>query len=228
MARSDSHSLMRMNSASNHSKADRQDLDLYVTPPRLVDELLDWLKRNDFTMTSSYWEPAVGVKHISNAIREWFSKYDFPVDVRESDIITRGQVGVEELDFLNTQFSRKEDRTIITNPPYKFANDFYKKACESVSDGNWVWMFVKIQFLETSGRYEIFKKYRPHVILGCSRRVECGKDGVFSSPIQEGGAAMYCWVGHHVGHEYPHTWFDWINTVNLNEKSRSFFMMKDG
>lgn len=226
MARGDKSSLMRMNSASNHSKTERQDLDLYVTPPRLVTELLDWcIAHPDICYLDglqNFWEPAVGLRHISDAIVDYMKPslrlngYPKVPFIKESDIIDRGQEDIEIIDFLKYD-GPKENRWIVTNPPYKFANDFYKKACESVTDGNWVWMFVKIQFLETSGRYEIFKQYRPHVILGCTRRVECGKDGVFASPIQEGGAAMYCWVGHHVGSKEDISVFDFINIVNLNK-----------
>ena len=207
MARGDQ-SMHKILAASSHAKdKDRADLDLYVTPPMMVDELLRGAE-DFYIISNKVWEPAVGAKHITNRIR----KIRPNVILKESDIINRGDETIEEIDFLEYD-GEKFDGDIITNPPYKYANDFYVKACESITDGHWVWMFVKIQFLETSNRYEIFKKYRPNVVLCCSRRVLCGKNGEMKDPWGQGGIAMYCWVGHQVGTGGDHqTYLDWINT----------------
>lgn len=208
MSRKYNLSLHKMLSTSTHCNEERADLDLYVTPPMMVDELLNGAKPY-YKIAKSVWEPAVGIKHISNRIKQLHPE----VSVYETDLINRGDESITELDFLEYN-GCKFKGDIITNPPYKYANEFYQKACESVTDGNWVWMFVKIQFLETSKRYEIFKKYRPNVVLCCSRRVECGKDGKLKDDWGQGGIAMYCWVGHQVGTGCGHpTYLEWINTI---------------
>ena len=213
MARGDL-SMNRILGASSHALDERADLDLYVTPPMMVYELDRKLKENGFEIAQNVWEPAVGKKHISNKIRELYPN----INIKESDIINRGDDTIEELDFLKYD-GEKFDGDIITNPPYKFANDFYKKSCESITDGHWVWMFVKIQFLETQARYELFQKYRPNVILACARRTECGKDGKLKDDWGTGGIVMYCWVGHQVGTGSNHpTYFDWINTEKHQDK----------
>ena len=200
-------SMNRILMASSHSTSDRADLDLYVTPPMMIYEL--WRKGQEYgyNFADKVWEPACGMKHISNKIIEMFPQ----TYVKNSDLINRGDETIEELDFLNYD-GPKFDGDIITNPPYKYANLFYQKACESVTDGHWVWMFVKIQFLETQKRYELFQKYRPNLVLCCTRRIECGKDGNLRSEWNEGGIGMYAWIGHKVGSDNSETKLDWICT----------------
>lgn len=53
------------------------------------------------------------------------------------------------------------DGDIITNPPYGLATEFAEHAMNIITDGHKVAMFLKIQFLETQKRYELFKKYPP-------------------------------------------------------------------
>ena len=207
MARGDL-SMNRILMASSHAKSNRADLDLYVTPPKMIDELIRKGSEYGYEFADNIWEPACGLKHLSNRIKELKPN----VKIINSDITNRGNESIAEIDFLAYD-GPKFDGDIITNPPYKFANDFYRKCCESITDGHWVWMFVKIQFLETKKRYEIFKEFKPNVILGCTTRVNCGKDGEIRDDWNLGGIGMYSWVGHKVGTGANHpTYFDWIVT----------------
>lgn len=77
------------------------------------------------------------------------------------------------------------------------AAEFVEKAMETVTDGNKVCMFLKLQFLEGKKRRELFKKYPPKTIWVSSSRIMCAKNGDFETMIEGGGSAVaygwYCW-----------------------------------
>ena len=57
---------------------------------------------------------------------------------------------------------------IITNPPFKYAQEFIEKALKI---SNWkVIMFLKLQFLESTWRYEFFKNTPLKKVLVHSKR----------------------------------------------------------
>jgi hypothetical protein len=215
----DKYSLGRINSASNLSKTDRQKEDFYATPSRMVDLLFKYYPE---IKSEQYWEPCNGMGHISSVL-EKYTRY-----VRKSDILNRTN-DTNILDFLNFDINSdtlpewlsnmigKYDNqyllhaNIVTNPPYGKGNEFYEKACSILAPNSQCAMFVKIQFLETQKRYELFKKYPPKKVLICVNRVHCGKDGHFDNNTCSGGAACYCWLIYQNGYTGPCT-IDWINT----------------
>ena len=166
--------------ASNHSDTDRENNDYYATPPKAVEELLKREKFNHYV-----WECAVGGGHISEILKQ--NGYD----IKCSDIIDRGYTDTEIADFLHTERDKNDfARDIITNPPYSMATEFVKHALDISMDSTKVAMFLKIQFLETKKRYELFKEYPPKKIYVFVNRVNCGKNGVFG---KESSAVCYCW-----------------------------------
>lgn len=80
--------------------------------------------------------------------------------VRATDLIDRGY-GAGGVDFL--QCTEPFSGDIITNPPYKFAQQFVEKALSLVSDGHHVAMFLKLTFLEGKNRKALFEKSPPPV-----------------------------------------------------------------
>lgn len=77
---------------------------------------------------------------------------------------------------------------IVTNPPYKYAQEFIEHALELVPDGHKVCMFLKLTFLESQRRRKMFEKYPPKTIWVSSSRIQCGKNGEF-----EASAVAYAW-----------------------------------
>lgn len=77
---------------------------------------------------------------------------------------------------------------IVTNPPYKYAQEFVEHALELLEDGHKVCMFLKVQFLEGKSRREMYEKYPPKRIWISSSRIQCGKNGVF-----KGSMIAYAW-----------------------------------
>lgn len=163
--------------ASNHSKAQRAELDLYCTHPKAIEELL---KIESFS--TEIWEPCDGLGHISDALIA--NGYN----VRRSDILTRGR-NIEQLDFLsyNDEIWQGD---IITNPPYSCAVEIIRKALSVVADGCKVAMWLRILFLESKHRQILFREYPPKRVWISSSRIECGKNGQFGQGSPQG----YMWV----------------------------------
>ena len=54
-------------------------------------------------------------------------------------------------------------------------------------------MFLKLTFLETKKRKELFKKYPPKVIYISSSRLGCSQTGEFNESGNAVSAVAYCW-----------------------------------
>ena len=180
--------------ASNHTEKKRQEQDYYATDPKAVDLLLE-----QETFSTDIWECACGEGHLSERLE------DYGYNVLSTDIIDRGY-GRGDVDFLKQTYNFKGD--IITNPPYKYAKEFVYKALELVDDGSKVAMFLKVLFLESKSRRELFKKHPPKTIYISSSRLMCAKNGDFErSPSS---AVAYAWYVWEKGYKGP-TMVKWIN-----------------
>lgn len=166
--------------ASNHTEKERETNDYYATEPKALELLLDL---EDFD--TCVWECACGEGHLSEVL----NKRGYIV--RSTDLVDRGY-GESDVDFLEQ--TKRFNGDIITNPPYKYAQQFVEHALELVSDGNRVAMFLKIQFLEGKARRELFTKHPPRVIYVASSRLLCAKNAEFDKMRQGGGSAVaYAW-----------------------------------
>ena len=87
------------------------------------------------------------------------------------------------------------DGDVVTNPPYKYAQEFVEKALEIVPDGNKVAMYLKLTFLEGKKRQKMFKKYPPKYVYVAAGRMGCAKNGEFSDMEHEyeAGAVAFAW-----------------------------------
>lgn len=172
---------------SNHTEGVRVEHDYYATEPRAV-ELLMGLEK----FSHNIWEPACGEGHISKVLKT------YGYEVRESDIVDR--IGNEVLDFLSVPSKSEEDLfaqsnpyvwegDIVSNPPYAYATEFVTKALEIIPNGHKVAMFLKLTFLESATRRELFRKYPPIRVWVASKRLRCLPNGE-----DKGGALIaYCW-----------------------------------
>ena len=169
------------NGASNHSEQEREENDFYATDPKAVEMLLNLEKFNN-----PIWEPACGNGHMSDVLE----KYGY--FVRSSDIVKREYEWCYELDFL--ECNDVWDGDIITNPPYKFAKEFVEKALEVITDGHKIAMFLKLTFLESKKRRELFDKHPPKTIYVSSSRLQCAKNAEFGKYKNGIGTAIaYAW-----------------------------------
>lgn len=133
--------------ARNYALNERESNDYYATEPKALELLL---KEESFS--ERVWECACGEGHLSEVLKAHKHK------VFSTDLIDRGY-GIGGIDFL--QWTSSFDGDIITNPPYRFALEFVKKALELITEGHKVAMFLKLQFLEGKTRRAFFEKSPP-------------------------------------------------------------------
>lgn len=168
------------NGATNHSDGERQMDDYYATEPAAAEWLLELESFNHYV-----WEPACGEGHLS----EVFVQKGY--NVLSTDLVDRGY-GTGGVDFFKC--TEKTDKDIVTNPPYKYAQEFVEHALELVTDGCKVCMFLKLTFLEGKKRKKLFEKYPPKVVYVSSSRLQCAKNGDFVKYKKGTGTAIaYGW-----------------------------------
>ena len=176
-----SNSIYKTLGASAHTKEERQGEDYYATDPKAAKLLLELE-----TFSHNIWECACGAGHLSKI----FEKAGY--NVRSSDLVNRGygKSGVDFLSIDNTQWYGD----IITNPPYKYAQEFIEKALQIIPGNNKVAMFLKIQFLEGRKRKNLFINHPPKTVYVSSSRLLCAKNAEFQKMIDGGGSAVaYAW-----------------------------------
>ena len=83
------------------------------------------------------------------------------------------------------------DGDILTNPPYKYAQEFVEHALELIPEGNRVYMFLKLTFLEGKKRRTLFDKKQLKTVYVSSARIKCAMNGNFEA--MGSSAAAYAW-----------------------------------
>jgi len=148
-------------------------LDYFPTPPWATRALIDLVLFEALSIDvkdAIAWEPACGEGHIAEVLSEYFR------EVVAGDIHDYGY-GEHVVDFLACeQLARKEDADwIITNPPFAEKSEaFLLHALKLAQVG--VAMFVRLQWLETEGRYErVFSQFPPTLIAFFAERVNLCK-----------------------------------------------------
>lgn len=171
--------------ASNHSEKERETNDFYATDPNTLELLLKELKKDGIKLHHNIWEPACGKGHLSKVLEE--NGYE----VLSTDLVNR-DYGIVS-DFLHGKYYiyNKFNGDILTNPPYKYAEEFIETAIQKVEYGYYIIMLLKIQFLESKGRYDLFKKYPPKYVYVNSSRQTCYINGDMSKKMSS--ASCYCW-----------------------------------
>lgn len=94
---------------------------------------------------------------------------------------------------------------IITNPPYKYAQQFVEHGLDILPPGNKLCMFLKVQFMEGKSRRKLFDENPPKRIWVSSSRLKCGKNGVFQDSMV--AYAWYVWEKGYTGD----TTLKWFN-----------------
>ena len=171
--------------ASNHSEGEREANDFYSTDPYTLEIFLEALRRDGIELHTNIWEPACGMGHLSEVL---ISK---GYNVYSSDLVDRGygraDVGV---DFLQTE-APALPFDILTNPPYKYAQEFVQHSLDISNEGSYVIMLLKIQFLEGKARRKLFDVAPPKYVYVNSERQTCYINGDMSKKMSS--ASCYCW-----------------------------------
>lgn len=150
--------VVRYPKKESKSETFRKDADFYPTPDYATEALFSREKFEGLVL-----EPSCGHGHMSKIIE----KYNKCIS---SDIRDNIEVyGTKNIDFL--KITEKYDN-VITNPPFKIANDFVFKS-KKVSTKK-IALLLSIGFLEGVKRYEIFidKDFPLKKVIVFSRRVK--------------------------------------------------------
>jgi hypothetical protein len=168
-------------------------LDDFPTQPWATRALIEHVLRphGHATNTQRCWEPACNRGHMVRPLREYFGR------VIASDIFDYGFLGQDarNLDFLLPYSDgifamRGGVDWIITNPPFRLAEQFIHRAFSIASQG--VAVIVRTSFLEGVGRYEgLFSRNPPSIVAQFTERVPMVKGRLTATGST---ATSYCWL----------------------------------
>ena len=151
--------------------------DLYETPIQATRALI-----RTGELPNVIWEPAAGRGAMVGPLREAGYK------VAASDIRDYGVEGARVLDFMSfTQPSPFE--AIVTNPPYRFANEFARKGLELAPK---VILLLRWAYAEGARRSDLIDGHLTRVYLGKERLPMMHRDG-WQGPKIKGGAMPFAW-----------------------------------
>lgn len=171
----------------------RDSLDDFPTPPWASRALVEHvIERGNPVSQMSVLEPACGRGHMARAFSEYFQK------VEASDIhpYGYGQTG----DFLRTIYAADSFDWVITNPPFKSAEEFIHRAMPIARRG--VAVLVRTVFIESVGRFQrIFSQNPPSIFAQFVERVPMVKGRVDRSASTATGYAWIIWEKN--GSKYP-------------------------
>jgi hypothetical protein len=161
-----------------HCHAER-GLDLYETPAPAVRALLG-VERFD----GPIWEPACGPGAIVRELRDTGHK------VIASDIAEYGcEDAAAGVDFLALARAPEGVRTILTNPPFMFANEFVRHGLSLVPR---VVMLLRLAFLEGESRRDILDNGNLARVYVFRNRVPFHRHG-WDGPQAAGNAIAFAW-----------------------------------
>ena len=189
---------MRIQSTRSHAV---RGLDAYFTPYEAIWPLID-LEPN---MPRRLWEPAAGDGRIVRCLKQ----AGFNVIASDlADYHTRDVKIETGIDYLKA-ICPDDVRGIVTNPPYKLATPFVRKAINEVPYSAWL---LRLNFLEAENRFRFFKENPPARVLVSSRRLpmmhQLGWDGPLST-----SNTCFAWFVWDASVPFEDrrkvSWFDW-------------------
>jgi hypothetical protein len=183
-------------------------LDDFPTPPWATRALMKHVIMPVVGLVSdqSCWEPACNRGHMVRPLKEFFRRVDAS-DIHDYGHEFDGQQRVVDFLFPFSRSPMQEAQGvdwIITNPPFRLANQFIERATQVARHGFAV--IVRSAFLEGVGRYaDLFSKNPPSIIAQFTERVVMVKGRL---EPKGSTATAYCWLVWIDGH--PDTRFQWI------------------
>lgn len=148
-------------------------IDFYQTPEWATMALLERI-----TLDGTTLEPCSGAGAIAKLIDGCVGS-----DIRNDETVY-GIKGKNIFDWENKTFDN-----IITNPPYKYAQEVIEKSL--LIARRKVYMLLKLQFLESVSRYEFFKNSPLKNVYVFCKRVNMYPEG-FEQP-KNSGTIAYAW-----------------------------------
>jgi len=157
-------------------------LDDFPTPPWATRALLEHVIAKDCGRLESCLEPACGAGHMSKVLKQYF-KFVYSSDI--------GDYGYgEKINFLSDRYSKTKVDWVITNPPFRHAEEFVLRSLDIAQIG--VAILARTVFLESIGRYErLFRDFPPTIFAQFVERVPMVKGRLDRTATTATG---YCWL----------------------------------
>jgi hypothetical protein len=159
--------------------------DDFPTPPWATRGLIEHILDNRSALaTLTCLEPACGAGHMAKVLKEYFA------DVRCSDAYDYGYGTVR--DFLNIPYETNACDWVITNPPFRLAEEFVLRSLNVARKG--VAILARTVFLESIGRYDaIFRDSPPTKFAQFTERVPMVKGRLDKKATTATGYAWLVW-----------------------------------
>lgn len=151
--------------------------DLYETPEEATLALL-----RVEPLRGRIWEPACGRGAISRVLSE------AGCDVVSTDLVERG-FGRGGIDFLMESKAYEGADIIVTNPPFKLADEFVRHALRLTPT---VIMLLRWAYAEGAGRSDILDRHLARAWLGRERLPFMHRDG-YEGPKNSNSGAPFAW-----------------------------------
>ncbi|WP_375599856.1 SAM-dependent methyltransferase [Devosia sp. Naph2] len=173
-----SHAVMSQRAESADSPDD------FPTPPWATRALVEYIVGPRAVSGLSCLEPACGRGYMSRPLGEYFAS------VTSCDAYAYGYG--ELRDFLDYPFEALSHDWVITNPPFRLAEEFVERSLLVARKG--VAILARTVFLESIGRYEgIFKERPPTKFAQFTERVPMVKGRVDAKASTATGYAWFVW-----------------------------------
>ena len=178
--------MARIWGSTSHCKEEREVLDFYATDPSSLSLFLSKIREDDIQLHQNIWEIACGDGAISNHLKK------IGYNVFCSDIVNRKNTCDAKLDVTKNIDGITFCGDILTNPPYKHAQDFIEKSIKMVRKDSLVIMYLRLQFLEGKKRKKLFDVYPPKYIYVHTARQMTYKN---NDPKEKtkGSAVCFAW-----------------------------------
>lgn len=159
--------------------------DDFPTPPWATRALLEFaIEQGGYTQHLSCLEPACGAGHMARVLQEYFGS----VVARDAFEYGYG----ERSDFISETYDEGKFDWVITNPPFRLAEEFTLKALGIARRG--VAMLARTVFIESVGRYNnLFSVQPPSKVAQFTERVPMVKGRLDRSASTATGYAWVIW-----------------------------------
>lgn len=159
--------------------------DDFPTPPWATRGFMEHViaDRGPFTNLTAL-EPACGAGHMAKVLKEYFG------EVRASDAHAYGYGPIR--DYLDVPYEANAVDWVITNPPFRLAEEFVQRSLIVARVG--VAVLVRTVFIESSGRYRaLFEKTPPSRFAQFVERVPMVKGRLDRKASTATGYAWLVW-----------------------------------
>lgn len=159
--------------------------DDFPTPPWATRALIEHILEDKAGLKDmSCLEPACGAGHMAKVLNEYFG------EVRSADAFNYGYGDIR--DFLTFPYETNAVDWVITNPPFRLAEEFVMRALQVARSG--VAILARTVFLESVGRYKgIFLTTPPSKFAQFVERVPMVKGRLDGKATTATGYAWLVW-----------------------------------